>query len=160
MTIQMNIGDHASPHAGFVSFPVAQRNMVRWARRRALWIARNKPGADPYFTGITAGARTLTALLADRTVWINYHATLVDFGVTPGAAGFAKELAIGPRAFRIGRWTVLATLIHELAHCNGAPGGASTVAEDALPPCGLGKLSEVTSGVDDAHTPYVPGLAG
>ena len=83
-----------------------------------------------------------------------------DFGVTPGASGFATELAIGPRAFRIGRWTVLATLIHELAHCNGAPGGGSTVAEDALPACGLGRLSEQSTGVDDPRTPYVPGLGG
>jgi len=160
MPIQMNIGDYASPTAGFVPFPAARRDVVRWSRRRAHWIARNKPAADVYFRGITAGARSLTALLADRTVWINYHATLAGFGVTPGAAGFAKELAIGPRAFRIGRWTVLATLIHELAHCNGAPGGASMAAENALPACGLGKLSEQTSGIDDPHTPYDPNLPG
>jgi hypothetical protein len=38
--------------------------MVRWARRKAIWIAQNKPAADVYFRGITAGARSLTALLA------------------------------------------------------------------------------------------------
>lgn len=160
MPIQINIGDYVSPTAGYIAFPAARRDTVRWARQRAHWIARNKPSANVYFSAITAGARTLTALLADSTVWINYHATLADFGVTPGAAGFATELAIGPRAFRIGRWFVLATLIHELAHCNGAPGDPSVVAENALPACGLGKLSEQTTGVDDPHTPYIPGLAG
>jgi hypothetical protein len=160
MTIQLNVGDHNSPHAGYIAFPTARRDTMRWARRRAIWIAQNIPSADVYFRNITAGARSLTALLADSNLWINYHATMTEFGVTPGASGFASECAIGPRAFRIGRWTVLATLIHELAHCNGAPGGSSTVAEDALPHCGLGRLSEFTSGVDDARTPYQPGLEG
>jgi hypothetical protein len=160
MTIQLNIGDHVSAHTGYIAFPNAHRDTIRWARTRAIWISRNKPAANPYFRAITAGARSLTQLLADTNIWVNYHATLVDFGVTPGAAGFATECAIGPRAFRIGRWCVLATLIHELAHCNGAPGGASTAAEDALPACGLGRLSEFVTGVDDPHTPYVPGLGG
>jgi hypothetical protein len=159
MTIQINIGDHTSPHAGFIAFPAARLDTMRWARRRAIWIAKNKPSADVYFRGITAGARSLTALLADSNIWVNYHATLVDFGVTPGT-GFATECAIGPSAFRIGRWTVLATMIHELAHCNGAPGGASKVAEEALLHCGLGKLSERRTGVDDPHTPYDPNISG
>jgi hypothetical protein len=160
MTIQINIGDHTSAHAGYIAFPNARRDTMRWARQRAIWIAKNKPTANVYFRNITAGARSLTALLADRNIWVNYHATIVDFGETPGAAGFATECAIGPRAFRKGPWTVLATLIHELAHCNGAPGGGSTVAEDALPHCGLGRLSELNTGVDDPHTPYTPGLSG
>ncbi|MCK9607410.1 MAG: hypothetical protein M0R33_13300 [Methylomonas sp.] len=160
MTFQINIGDHASPNAGFIAFPDSRRGTMRWARQRALWIARNIPSADVYFRGITSGARSLTALLADSSIWVNYHATLTDFGVTPGSSGFATECAIGPAAFRIGRWTVLATLIHELAHCNGAPGGSSTAAEDALPHCGLGRLSEFRTGVDDPRTPYTPGLGG
>lgn len=160
MTIQINLGDHVSPHAGFIAFPNSRRETMRWARQRAIWIARNIPSADVYFRSIAAGSRSLTALLSDSNLWVNFHATLNDFGVTPGAAGFATECAIGPSAFRIGRWTVLATLIHELAHCNGAPGGASTTAEDALPHCGLGTLREFRTGVDDPHTPYTPGLSG
>lgn len=160
MTIQINIGDHTSPHAGFIAFPNNRLETMRWVRRHALWIARNIPSADVYFRGITAGARSLTELLADGSMWINYHATLTDFGVTPGDSGFATECAIGPASFRISRWSVLATLIHELAHCNGAPGGASTVAEDALVHCGLGRRSELRTGVDDPRTPYTPGLSG
>lgn len=158
--IQINIGDHTSPHNGYIAFPENVRDTMRWARQRALWIVRNTPSADVYFRNICTGARTLTALLADSNMWVNYHATMNDLGVTPGASGFATECAIGPRAFRRGRWTVLATLIHELAHCNGAPGGASTQAEDALPECGLGRRTERSSQIDDPRTPYVPGLAG
>lgn len=159
MTIQLNIGDHTSPYTGYVAFPNNRRDVMRWARQRALWIARNKPSADTYFRGIASGARSLTALLADRTMWVNYHATLTDYGVTPGT-GFVKECAIGPGAFRVGRWTVLATLIHELAHCNGAPGGNSKVAEEALLHCGLGRRSEQTTNVDDPRTPYNPHISG
>lgn len=159
-TFQINIGDHTSPHASFMAFPSRHRETMRWVRRKAIWIAANIPSADVYFRGIASGARSLTALLADSSIWVSFHPTLVDFGVTPGASGFATECAIGPAAFRIGRWTVLGTLIHELAHCNGAAGGGSTVAEDALPHCGLGKLSELRTGVDDPRTPYQPGLAG
>jgi hypothetical protein len=160
MTIQINIGDHTSTQAGFIAFPQARLDTVRWARQRALWIARNKPAADVYFRGITTGSRSLTDLLADSSIWINFHATLTDFGVTAGASGFATELAIGPSSFRVSRWMVLATLIHELAHCNGAPGRPSRVAEDALIPCGLGNVSEQTTGVDDARTPYDPRIRG
>ena len=160
MTIQINIGDHSSPHASFIAFPNNRQETMRWARRNAIRIAQTMPSADVYFRGIATGARSLTALLADSSIWVNFHPTLVDFGVTPGASGFATECAIGPRAFRIGRWTVLATLIHELAHCNGAPGGGSTVAEDALPHCGLGKMSELRTRVDDPSTPYNPSISG
>ena len=160
MTIQINIGDFTSPTPNFIAFPNARRDTMRWARSRAILIAKDMPPADRYFRGITAGARTLTALLADRNIWISFHPTLVDLGVTPGAAGFATECAIGPAAFRGGRWAVLATLIHELAHCNGAPGGGSTVAEDALPHCALGTWAELRSGIDNPATPYQPGLGG
>jgi len=157
MTMQINIGDHASPEVGYQAFPVRHRGTVRWARTRAIWISRNKASADVYFRGLPGG-RSLTALLADNSIWVNFHATIAHFGETNAVGG--SEIAIGPRAFRIGRWTVLATLIHELAHANGAPGGASRLAEEALPHCGLGRQSERTSGVDDQRTPYDPHIGG
>ena len=161
MTIQLNIGDHVSPHASFGAFPGGARlETMRWARKRALLVSVGMPSANVYFRGITAGARSLSAILADSSMWVNFHPTLVPFGTTPGASGFATECAIGPAAFRGGRWVVLATLIHELAHCNGAPGGGSTVAEDALPHCGLGTMAELRTGVDNPRTPYQPGLSG
>jgi hypothetical protein len=160
MTIQINIGDHSSPHADFIAFSGSRLDTMRWVRQKAIWIPKNIPSADVYFRGLAAGARSLTDILADRNMWVNFHPTLVDDGVTPGASGFATECAIGPGPFRIGRWTVLATLIHELAHCNAAAGPPSTAAEDALPHCGLGTRTELRTGVDDPHTPYRPGLQG
>ncbi len=156
MAIQINIGDHTSPSAGFLPVLSRHRNMFRWARTKARWIARNTASANVYYRGLPGG-RSLTALLADSTIWINYHATDPDWGITNFAGG--KEIAICNRAIRMGRWSVLGTLVHELAHVNGDAGGGKG-AERAVLACGLGKQSELTSGVDDPATPYDPTIDG
>lgn len=162
MTMQINIGDHISSEAGYIAFPNQHRPAIRWARTKAQWITRNIPAADVYFRTLP-NARTLTQLLADSSIWVNYHPTMPHFGETNRVGG--KEIAISITSLRIGRWTVLGTLIHELAHSNGAPindalGNPSTQAEGALLACGLGKQSELTSGVDDPNTPYDPRIGG
>jgi hypothetical protein len=69
----------------------------------------------------------------------------------PGTSG-GSELVISELACRIGRWSLLATLIHELAHINGAS-GRGFAAEDALIACGLGRRQEQQTGMDDTHNP-------
>jgi hypothetical protein len=157
MAIQMNVGDHTSPHAGFVAVPTKLRGMVDWSRSRAKVIAKTMPGADRYFSTLPGG-RSLTSLLNDSSIWINFDPSMTEFGAQSVAHN--NEIAIGPAAFRIGRWTVLATLIHELAHVDGAPGGTDRRAEEALLRCGLGKWSEHTTGRDDPGTPYNPNISG
>jgi hypothetical protein len=156
--IQINIGDHASSQAGYIAFPNNKLDTIRWARQKAIWIAANIATADPYYRGLPGG-RSLTELLADRSIWINYHPTMVDFGETNFAGG--KEIAISVTSFRVGRWTVLATLVHELAHVDGVRGAVlPRAAELAVLACGLGKQSERTTGVDDPSTPYNPNISG
>lgn len=157
MSIQINIGDHISTQAGYIAFPAARRDTIRWARVKARWIATNIATANPYFRGLPGG-RSLSDLLADRSIWINYHPTMPHFGETNFVGG--SEIAISQSSYRIGRWTVLATLIHELAHVDGAPGGASQAAELAVLECGLGRRSERRTGTDDAYTPYDPRITG
>jgi|SRR5271165_7386378 len=158
MTIQINIGDHISSEVGYIPIPKKSVPDIRWARNKAQWITKNIPAADVYFRTLP-GRRSLTALLADSTIWVNYHATLRDFGETNVAGG--REIAISSAAFRVGRWTVLATLIHELAHVNGVRGAVDPVgAERAVLACGLGKRSELTTGIDDPRTPYNPNIRG
>lgn len=156
--IQINTGQHASPHTNYQAVPPYVLDQVKWARKQAIAIAKKKPAANVYFKAIAEGSRSLTALLADDTMWINYHPSMAGYGLTPGT-GFAKEFAIGTYAFRDGKKMVLATIIHELAHCNGAPGGDSKVAEEALIACGLGRASE-KDGEDDPDTPYNPTVSG
>jgi hypothetical protein len=157
MPIQMNAGDHVSPHPGWLTVPMRHRGMVNWARRRARLITTGIPSADIYFKTLPNGRR-LRDLLNDSAIWINFDPTATEFGANSVAN--PNEISIGPRAFRIGRWTVLATLIHELAHVNGAPGGADPRAEEALVNCGLGRKIEHATGTDDPRTPYDPTISG
>ena len=157
--IQINVGDHASPEADWIAVPVSlgRLDKLRWARRRAFRIAREIPSANSYFRGLPNGL-SLSDLLSDTSIWINYDPNAIEYGLTNFVGG--HEIAIGNLAFRIGRWTVLATLIHELAHVNGAPGGSDTRAEGAVLACKLGRLSEKIAGIDDPYTPYNPGIGG
>lgn len=163
----MNIGDHAGNENGvpFLTVPAGRhQNQVRWARTKAFWITRNIPRANAYFLTLPAG-RSLTNLLDDNTIWINYDPTINYDGFT-----FSNnDLWIGPGPFRIGRWQVLATLIHELAHIGGAVGGAAVcgafsgpchAAERAVFECGMGRNSELNTGVDNPETPYNPNIFG
>lgn len=157
MSIQMNIGDHLSPETGWVSVPANHRPKLSWARRRARVVAQRIPSANVFFKRLPGG-RSLSSLLGDRTIWINFDPSEPAFGAQSGA--HPHEIAMGPSSFRMGRWTVLATLIHELAHVNGAPGGSDRRAEEALLHCGLGRRSEKTTGIDDPRTPYDPDIEG
>lgn len=157
MGMQINIGDHLSPQAGFITIPNKYRSMMRWARKRANWVAKNKPSADRYFKTLPNG-KSLTQLLADSSIWINYHTSTTVYGYTNRVGG--KEVAICKKSFLIGRWTVLATLVHELAHVNGAPGSPSKQAEEAVLHCGMGSHTEKSTGTDKAHTPYNPTISG
>lgn len=156
MGIQINIGDHTSPVTRYVTVPSSKRETLRWARTKAKAIAQGNPKANAYFKTLADG-RSLTQLLNDSSIWINYCPGLTLFGE---AQISGKELALGPRPFAQGKWVVLGTLIHELAHINGAPNTATVEAEEALYHCGLGTDAEYLDGVDDPSTPYDPTSGG
>jgi hypothetical protein len=157
VSIQINIGDHVSPFAPFFApVPFKHQFATKWARNRAKLIAANVKTADKYFKSLP-GKRTLTQLLADRRIWINYAPELYARGMRQEGS---NEIGIGELAYLRGKMIVLATLIHELAHIAGAPGGDSRAAEDALIHCGLGKQSEADRNIDDPGTPYDPDANG
>jgi hypothetical protein len=87
------------------------------------------------------GGHTFAAIWADRGLWINYDPSLAvgDFGASRVGA---KEVTITQFALRKGHWTVAATLVHELAHVNGAPGGRDHSAEHVLTRCLLAGLHD------------------
>jgi hypothetical protein len=130
--------------------------MLDWSRERAHWIARNIRTANGYFERLPF-RRSLGALLADKSIWVNYEDNPKRYGATD-IRNF-RDIAISSTAFRQGRWVVLATLIHELAHVGGAP-GFSHAAEQAVLECGLGLPSELRRGRDDPRTPYEPNIIG
>ena len=114
--MQINIGDHTSSHADWIPIPAGYRTMMRWARTKCIWIAANKPRANTYFKSLKHG-RSLTEIVNDRNIWINYKIDGVVYGwaETPG-----PELAMTNRSFREGRWQLLA---REHGHSGGAGGG-------------------------------------
>jgi hypothetical protein len=173
MTIFINEGQHVSKAAGFVPIPLPwQRVVVEWAVKAAGFIATNTPNADLYFKHRLSKGVSLTDLVTrpDIEIWLNYtvaHAGgvgVTTFGVTELNSG---EIAFRPPAFadlknrkRNGGFVVLKTLIHELAHVAGAPGGRSKQAEEAVYWCGLGTPKEYNKGKDDPRTPYDPTFIG
>ncbi|MCL1824837.1 MAG: hypothetical protein FWG26_02670 [Betaproteobacteria bacterium] len=74
----------------------------------------------------------------DISVWINYDPDFIPgyFGARVG-----NNITISKYAFLQGHWAVVATLVHELAHVNGA-GGWDTQAEDTLKDCLLKNLHD------------------
>lgn len=154
--IQINFGDHRSRVPGYESFPQKWHVNIRWARQRAIWIAANIKTANPYFRSLPRG-RSLTQLLDDSSIWINYG-TFPFYGETEYVGG--TEMAISEYCYPWGKWTILGTLIHELAHVNGALGEDSHAAERAVLECGLGTRSERRGGADNPRTPYDPRIIG
>jgi hypothetical protein len=86
------------------------------------------------------GGRTFAQVWTDPTVWLSYDpgSAAGRFGATLG-----KEIALSQYACRIGSWTLVATLIHELAHVNGAS-GVTHDAEATLQKCLMGQHHDPT----------------
>jgi hypothetical protein len=94
------------------------------------------------------GHQDFAAVWRDPGVWVSFNPNPDEgiFGIT-----FKKDIAIAANVFKFAdpvRW-IAATLVHELAHVNGAPGGMdSKAAEATLPPCGF----------DDKFNPATVGM--
>jgi hypothetical protein len=155
---QINIGDHSSSISHYRAFSKSGSyySSLKWARTKLFSVASKNPPANTFFRSLP-GRRSLTSLINDSSIWINYAPTVAPFfGQTAMGTG---EIGISDRPFAAGKWMVLATVIHELAHVNGAPNtGGSSLAEDAVYHCGLGTPAEYYGGPDDPSTPYDPAL--
>jgi hypothetical protein len=81
------------------------------------------------------GGRTFQEVFDDATVFVSFDPSGPDSGATDSVGG--KEITISAKEFRVGRWSVAATLVHELAHVNGAGIAPSIEAESTLNCCGL-----------------------
>ena len=101
-----------------------------------------------------SGGRTSDDILKDDTVWISYEARTTTgwYGATNTVGG--NEITISQAAFNKGRWWVAGTLVHEMAHVNGAP--ANTVdADDTLLYCGVKNAYEGVIGMKQSGTPLI-----
>lgn len=139
---------HAGPAAttGWQWLPYANAGWLSTLRRAIQIIDSRIKGSKPCnaaFQALPSG-KTFAQVWSDPTIWISYDPDQSGrkYGVTNRVGG--REISITQYALRMGAWTTAATLIHELAHANGAPGGASHAAEATLSACLLNALEDKT----------------
>jgi|SRR5664279_4367021 len=113
--------------------PFEDANHIRTVRS-ALGILTSKianmKSANDYFSGLP-GRQSFTDVVKDNRIWISYDPNGPDSAETVGL-----HITIGRTPLRWGLWAVAATLVHELAHINGAT-DIDGQAEKALLYCGL-----------------------
>lgn len=104
---------------------------------QALFILKNNVRGmrpcDDCFSRLPGG-KTFTDVFDDAAVFISFDPAGPASGRTDAVGG--KEITVNASEFRIGRWSVAATIVHELAHVNGA-GTATADAENTLRCCGF-----------------------
>jgi hypothetical protein len=83
------------------------------------------------------GKRPFRQMFNDHNTWVNYDPSnkLGQFGWTIPAT-FPHDIVITQYALRMGHWSVAGTIVHELAHLDGAD-GTSDAAERTLKYSGL-----------------------
>jgi hypothetical protein len=100
------------------------------------------------------GGRSFDDTFNDPDVWVSYHwdKTTGIRGLTSGRR--PKDITIAQNAFDEGLRAVAATIVHELAHVNGAPGKPSRMAEDTLRGCGFSdQFDEAAVGINIDYPP-------
>ena len=94
---------------------------------------RNMRPCDECFKRLP-GLRTFTEVFDDATVFISFDSAGPD---RAAAIVSGHDITLSAGEFKRNKWAVAASIIHELAHINGAPGGNSPSAENTLLCCGF-----------------------
>jgi hypothetical protein len=95
--------------------------------------------------------RSFQTLFDDSRNWINYDP--VNGGELWGwvePVVHPNDIVLTQYALRTGVWATAATIVHELAHLNGAPGGTSHAAELRVKECHM----------QSPNGPYDPSVQG
>ncbi|MDR1423821.1 MAG: hypothetical protein LBI92_04340 [Azoarcus sp.] len=133
-----HVGPSANMHRQWLPYTAADSSDLAMLNVAMNIINTRIKGHSPCNAAFQAlpGGRTFADIWNDSSVWISYNPVWRHgyFGSTSG-----KDITIAKYAFSMGHWTIAATLVHELAHVNGAP-GHNTQAEDTLKACLLRDL--------------------
>jgi hypothetical protein len=149
----MRINSSASPHVGPTGsgkVPKEFLSIVEAALAILKGSMRNDAACNSSFAGLSGG-QTFKQFFDDPNVWMNYDP--INDGKLWGwtqPSTFPKDIVVTRYALKAGRWSVAATIVHELAHLNGAPGGASKAAELRVKACHL----------QSSKGPYDPAVQG
>ena len=130
-----------APVAGYQWLPIVDAKELQAVKDAVDIIDRRIKGHAPCEAAFAAlpGGKTFTQIWNDPNVWISHYPSTKDGDY--GATLNQLHVTISRYAIRMGKWTIAATLVHELAHVNGA-GGADTKAEDTLKACLLKGLHD------------------
>lgn len=159
VNFQINVGDWKTKPAALTrlkSVSGSDYAKLRQCRWKLIKLARERPVCNAYFRSLPKG-RSLTSLLGDSSIWVS----LVEPCPFNYGESWEAHNAIGVTALALvsSRQQLLATLVHEFAHINGAD-GAGHWAEFAALACGFGSWKEFLTGDDDPDTPYDPTING
>lgn len=102
--------------ANFVEVPQNQRARVNAALDIIDTVARERR-CQNYFRNNSAGNETLANLMARVRVWEYADERAGYLGVTDAVGG--NNISYDPYVYRIGRWFIASTLIHEMMHAAG-----------------------------------------
>lgn len=97
--------------------------------------------------------RTFAQVWNDQDIWISFSGdpNPLNYG---WSVETTKDLAISDGSFNRDWRFVAASLVHELAHINGAPGDDSPLAEDTLLSCGFAEMHlNIVGAIVRPHTP-------
>lgn len=110
------------------------KSAMSWIQQAVVDSAECATGCNEAFQKLPGG-RTFAKMWNDPQIWISFLKTtdIKEFGA---AVHCGFDLSVSYGSFRHGWKMVAATLVHELAHLNGAPAN-TTDAEDTLLHCGL-----------------------
>lgn len=147
----MKINTAGSGHAGpvkngtaeWLQFTAAQSKQQKMLEKAVNTIKSNIKGSkacNAAFKTLPNG-RSFDDVFNDDTIWISYCPDNTTYGFTDSVGG--KEITICEYAFRWGYWSVIGTLVHEMAHSNGAD-ATTHAAEGTLTSCGLAKVHDPT----------------
>ena len=81
---------------------------------------RGNKSCNDHFSSLPGG-RDCRSLIDDHTIWIYYDPSDGYGWCVPST--LPNDIVVCRYALAMGRWSVAATIFHELAHLNGAPGG-------------------------------------
>jgi hypothetical protein len=121
------------PTAGYRWLPFSDATHLAAVRKAFGVIDARIKGHEPCNAAFKAlpGGRTFADLWGDPNVWVSFDpdGRATSFGGTLG-----KEITLSAYACRMGHWTLVATLVHELAHVGGVH-GPNNAAEATLKAC-------------------------
>ncbi len=122
MTVTINAGSgiHQAPPDAF-PVPVEYLDVFQSALQILLAGMRGNKSCNDHFSSLPTG-RNFRSLIDDHTIWINYDPSNDGYGWCVPST-HPNDIVVCQYALGMGRWSVAATIVHELAHLNGAPGG-------------------------------------